>query len=63
MSLNMKVKFPDKKNKNSSEENITPIKDIDDHDVESTFKPTKRRRQNIETSAKADPVSRKKDAI
>lgn len=63
MSLNLEVKFPDKKNKNSSEENITPIKDIDDHDVESTFKPTKRRRQNIETSAKADPVSRKKDAI
>lgn len=63
MSLNMEVKFPEKKNKNSSEENITPIKGIDDHDVESTFKPTKRRRQNIETSAKADPVSRKKDAI
>lgn len=38
MFLNMEVKFFDKKNKNSSEENIIFIKDIDDYDVELMFK-------------------------
>lgn len=38
MFLNMEVKFFEKKNKNSSEENIIFIKDIDDYDVELMFK-------------------------
>lgn len=63
MFLNMEVKFFDKKNKNSSEENIIFIKDIDDYDVELMFKLIKWRCQNIEISVKVDLVSRKKDVI